>query len=71
MEVKLEVVKVDVPEGVNVILGQSHFIKTVEDLGNKAHAQASQEVDVNRAVVKKESNMSVISTNHQHINAKC
>ncbi|MCD6445023.1 adenosine-specific kinase [Candidatus Bathyarchaeota archaeon] len=32
MEVKLEVVKVDVPEGVNVILGQSHFIKTVEDL---------------------------------------
>ncbi|RLI23268.1 adenosine monophosphate-protein transferase [Candidatus Bathyarchaeota archaeon] len=32
MEVKLEVVKVDVPEGVNVILGHSHFIKTVEDL---------------------------------------
>jgi len=32
LEVKLEVVKVDVPEGVNVILGQSHFIKTVEDL---------------------------------------
>jgi len=32
LEVKLEVVKVDVPEGVNVILGHSHFIKTVEDL---------------------------------------
>lgn len=32
MEVKIEVVKVEVPEGVNIILGQSHFIKTVEDL---------------------------------------
>jgi hypothetical protein len=27
-----EVVRIDVPEGTNVILGQSHFIKTVEDL---------------------------------------
>ena len=27
-----EVVRIDVPEGANVILGQSHFIKTVEDL---------------------------------------
>lgn len=25
-------VKIEVPEGVNIILGQSHFIKTVEDL---------------------------------------
>jgi uncharacterized protein len=25
-------VRVDVPEGMNVIIGQSHFIKTVEDL---------------------------------------
>ena len=30
METK--VIQVDVPEGANVILGQSHFIKTVEDL---------------------------------------
>ncbi|RLF06856.1 MAG: adenosine monophosphate-protein transferase [Thermoprotei archaeon] len=30
--VKLLSVKVEVPEGVNVILGQAHFIKTVEDL---------------------------------------
>ncbi len=30
MEIKK--VKLDVPEGMNVILGQSHFIKTVEDL---------------------------------------
>ncbi len=30
METK--VVRIDVPEGTNVILGQSHFIKTVEDL---------------------------------------
>ncbi|MFH8080648.1 MAG: adenosine-specific kinase [Candidatus Aenigmatarchaeota archaeon] len=29
---KMEVVKVKIPEGCNVILGQSHFIKTVEDL---------------------------------------
>lgn len=26
------VVRIDVPEGTNVIVGQSHFIKTVEDL---------------------------------------
>lgn len=26
------VVKIDVPEGCNIILGQSHFIKSVEDL---------------------------------------
>ncbi len=30
METK--VVRIDVPEGVNIVLGQSHFIKTVEDL---------------------------------------
>lgn len=29
---ELSAVKVDIPEGVNVIIGQSHFIKTVEDL---------------------------------------
>jgi len=32
MSVRLEIVKVDVPEGVNVILGQAHFIKTTEDI---------------------------------------
>ena len=31
-EPAMSVVPVDVPEGLNVILGQSHFIKTVEDL---------------------------------------
>jgi adenosine/AMP kinase len=30
--VELKVVPITVPEGVNLILGQSHFIKTVEDL---------------------------------------
>ncbi|MCW1296441.1 MAG: adenosine-specific kinase [Candidatus Parvarchaeota archaeon] len=30
MEIKI--VKIEVPEGCNLILGQSHFIKTVEDL---------------------------------------
>jgi len=29
---ELKVVKLQIPEGANVILGQSHFIKTVEDL---------------------------------------
>ncbi len=29
---ELKVVKIDKPEDVNLILGQSHFIKTVEDL---------------------------------------
>ena len=29
---KMEVVKVEVPEGCNIVLGQAHFIKTVEDL---------------------------------------
>jgi hypothetical protein len=31
-EPAISIVGVDVPEGVNLILGQSHFIKTVEDL---------------------------------------
>ncbi len=29
---ELSTVKMDIPEGANLILGQSHFIKTVEDL---------------------------------------
>src|SRR5512134_4076047 len=29
---EFQAVKVETPEGANVILGQSHFIKTVEDL---------------------------------------
>jgi Uncharacterized conserved protein len=32
MSVKIDVVRIDIPEGTNVIIGQSHFIKTVEDL---------------------------------------
>lgn len=31
-DLKFEVVQIPLPEGVNVILGYSHFIKTVEDL---------------------------------------
>ena len=30
--VSIESVRVDIPEGMNVIIGQSHFIKTVPDL---------------------------------------
>jgi len=30
--VELKVVKMETPEGCNIILGQSHFIKTVEDV---------------------------------------
>lgn len=29
---ELELVKIDFPEGMNIIFGQSHFIKTVEDV---------------------------------------
>jgi adenosine/AMP kinase len=29
---EIQAVKVDIPEGANVIAGQSHFVKTVEDL---------------------------------------
>ncbi|MCD6483322.1 MAG: adenosine-specific kinase [Candidatus Aenigmarchaeota archaeon] len=32
MQLKTDVVKIEVPEGCNVIVGQAHFIKTVEDL---------------------------------------
>ncbi|MFP3225473.1 MAG: adenosine-specific kinase [Sulfolobaceae archaeon] len=32
MSIKIDVVRVEIPEGTNVIIGQSHFIKTVEDL---------------------------------------
>jgi uncharacterized protein len=30
MEIKT--IKVDIPEGLNIIIGQSHFVKTVEDM---------------------------------------
>lgn len=30
--IKIEVIKIDKPPEVNIILGQSHFIKTVEDI---------------------------------------
>ncbi len=29
---KMEVIKLEFPEGTNIILGQAHFIKTIEDL---------------------------------------
>ncbi|HUJ89773.1 MAG TPA: adenosine-specific kinase [Syntrophorhabdales bacterium] len=29
---ELKTIKVDIPQGLNVIIGQSHFIKTIEDL---------------------------------------
>jgi uncharacterized protein len=29
---ELKTVKIDIPEGCNIILGQTHFIKTIEDL---------------------------------------
>jgi uncharacterized protein len=32
MDIKIKVVKLEVPDDCNIILGQSHFIKTVEDL---------------------------------------
>ena len=31
-EFKTHIVQIDIPEGCNVVLGQSHFIKTVEDM---------------------------------------
>jgi len=32
MDIQIKIVELDVPEECNLILGQSHFIKTVEDL---------------------------------------
>lgn len=32
MDIKIKVVKLEVPDDCNIILGQSHFIKTIEDL---------------------------------------
>jgi uncharacterized protein len=32
MDIKIKLVKLEAPEDCNIILGQSHFIKTVEDL---------------------------------------
>ena len=29
---KLKTVTIDIPEGLNIIIGQSHFVKTVEDM---------------------------------------
>jgi hypothetical protein len=31
-ELKWQIVQLEIPEGCNIILGQSHFIKTVEDI---------------------------------------
>lgn len=31
-EVKTHVIQADIPEGCNIVIGQSHFIKTVEDI---------------------------------------
>ncbi|MDN5343057.1 adenosine-specific kinase [Oceanotoga sp. DSM 15011] len=32
MSLNFDVIKVDIPENANIIVGQSHFIKTVEDI---------------------------------------
>jgi adenosine/AMP kinase len=32
MDIRFEVVPISIPEGCNIIVGQSHFIKTVEDI---------------------------------------
>jgi adenosine/AMP kinase len=32
VHMEFKTVKVDVPEGLNIIIGQSHFVKTVEDI---------------------------------------
>lgn len=32
MDLNLDVVQLDIPEDTNIIVGQSHFIKTVEDI---------------------------------------
>ena len=32
MELKIEVVKIDKPDDVSIIIGQAHFIKTIEDI---------------------------------------
>jgi uncharacterized protein len=29
---ELKTVKIDIPQGLNIIIGQSHFVKTIEDL---------------------------------------
>ena len=29
---EMKTIKIDIPEGLNIIIGQSHFIKTVEDM---------------------------------------
>lgn len=42
--VKLETIKIETPEGINIILGQSHFIKTIEDL-YEALAEASAGIE--------------------------
>jgi len=39
---ELKTVKIDIPEGCNIILGQTHFIKTAEDLYEIIATTASQ-----------------------------
>jgi adenosine/AMP kinase len=44
MDTTIEAVALEIPEGANLILGQSHFIKTVEDLAEvmATHAPAAR-----------------------------
>ncbi len=32
MSLNMEIVKIEKPENINVVIGQAHFIKTIEDL---------------------------------------
>jgi len=32
MDMEIKSIKINVPEGLNIIIGQSHFVKTVEDI---------------------------------------
>jgi len=32
MEYKVDIVKIEKPENINIVIGQAHFIKTIEDL---------------------------------------
>ena len=48
---KTHIVPVDIPEGVNIIFGQTHFIKTVEDLYETAE---QKDIDIRLPYVLEE-----------------
>jgi hypothetical protein len=46
VKAKSKTIKINKPQDVNVILGQSHFIKTVEDLIEMVYSYFNEDINI-------------------------